>query len=718
MSAARAAAILLLFTAALHAIERPLTHPVHGPAAAPQYDASAASDGENYLVLWTDKRATHPELWGTRVAPDGRVLDPTGLFLRSGEIVQPVVVWSGTSYVIVWRNPASQQTEIVRIDRDGAIIDGPRSILNLYPHWIDVASNGSTIAMVYTFGAGEVRARTFTPEGQVVRDFPLAPETSGAILPHVTANGSSFAAAWTATASGPEGQAILFDAEGTLQSAPRRIPATGVSAIATDGESFVVIAGSAGSLHARHLAADLSPAGQPVMLPEAFRYNTSLLWLGTHYGVIGDSGNEIFSMRLGRDAQPLDAQPTKLESPAQSGSQPAPTAATNGTDVLIAWNGAFVFDSRVSMDTSIDVYATMLSASTLSRETRTLLSISATRQIRPFLAASSTNLLAVWSEGTGLYAERLRYDGTPIDATPLRVFDAPANPTAVFNGSDYIVAWYLNGTVTTRRIARDGALRADGGGEFRVPLRDTDLAMASNGTMTLMVMGALVSRLASDGSFLDSVPLQLTDTLLGSVAAAPDDRGGFLVTWAELGFRDPFYDTPIPFRVRAARILASFTNADPNGFVVAEDGGDPALTWNGREWVFVWSRGGGIEGRRVSRDGVPLGNTFGIAGIGSRPNIAWDGARYALTWDVPTSPFGRFLLHAAWLPQLGSPLVDDRVLGEIEFGGRMRLPLAPLGPGTVVAAYARIAREPELGGVTRAFVNVMNPPVTRRRATR
>ncbi|HJQ36725.1 MAG TPA: hypothetical protein VKB93_06275 [Thermoanaerobaculia bacterium] len=716
MTVPRAVAILLLFTATLHAIERPLTPPVHGPAAAPQYDASVASDGENYLVLWTDKRATHPELWGTRVAPDGRVLDPTGIFLRSGDVVQPAVVWSGTSYVIVWRNPGNQQTEILRVDRDGAIVDGPRSILNAYPHWIDVASNGSTLALVYTSAAG-VRARILTADAEVIRDFPLVEEVS-AMHPRVTARGSSFAAVWTATTPGSESQAILFNAEGTLQSEPRRIPdAIGVSEIATDGESFVVIAGSSGSLHARRLGADLSPIGPAVLLPDAFRFNTSLLWLGTHYGVIGDSGNEIFSIRLGRDAQLLDAQPVMIESPAQSGSQPAPAAATNGTDVLIAWNGAFVFDSRVSLDTSIDVYATLLSASTLSRETRTLLSISATRQIRPFLAASSTNLLAIWSEGTGLYAERLRFDGTPIDATPLRVFDAPANPVAAFNGTDYVVAWYLNGTVTTRRIARDGALRADGGGEFRVPLRDTDLAMTSNGTTTLMVMGALVSRLASDGSFVDAVPLQLTDTLLGGIAAAPDDRGGFLVTWAELGFRDPFYDTPIPFRVRASRILPSFTNADPNGFIVAEDGGDPAVTWNGREWVIVWSRGG-IEGRRVSRDGVLLGNPFGIAGSGFRPNIAWDGARYAVTYDAATTPFGRFLLHAAWLPQLGAPLVNDRVLGEIEFGGRMRLPLAALGPGTVVATYARIAREPEFGGVTRAFVNVMNPPVTRRRVVR
>ena len=720
--------ISLLCAVSMLATERPVTPPVHGPAASVQYDAAVASDGDGYLAIWTDKRATRPELRGTRIARDGHLLDPTGFLIVTDDFRQPVVTWSGTSYIVAW-GTSQGNMKVVRIDRDGAIHD-VEHLASATP--TSIASNGSHVVIAYLSNAGFMYGLVLTPDGEIAGSvrFPFTPTDPRG--PRIAANGSTFAAVWTSFAQRSIIEAVRFDANGLIDTAPRMVkndPFAFDPHIASDGNSFVLLSRDslfASRVSALHLNADLTPEGSSVMLPEAaFRSSASLLWTGTHYAVVGDSAYTISSLRLGRDAQLLDSAAITVESAATTGTGPTPAIATNGDDVLIAWSGAFAFDSQISSDTSIDVYGTFVSASTLQREARALLSVSARKESYPAIASGGTNLLAVWSDASGLYVKRFAPDGSDIDATPLRLHDKPAIATVVFNGTDYLVAWYdvtynlttIN-TVMVRRVARNGALRADGGGALVVRPDDRSIAAASNGKTTLLVMGAMVSRLAADGSFLDSVPLKLTEAIVGGVDVSADDRGRFLVTWGEMDFVPPYFETPQPARVRAARITESLANINPGGLPVAEGGaGDPSVAWNGREWLVVWSSGA-LRGRIVSADGLLAGNDSFIANSALRPDVAWDGARYIVAWHA-TAGFGNpHPIHIAWLPELGLPFVSDRIVGESDIVSFTRVSLAPLGPGAVAASYARIAGEPQYGGVTRAFVNVMNPATSRRRAVR
>ena len=54
-----------------------------------QLEPAIAYDGTNYLVAWTDNRSTSADIYGARVTPSGRVLDPRGIVLSTGAPLRP-----------------------------------------------------------------------------------------------------------------------------------------------------------------------------------------------------------------------------------------------------------------------------------------------------------------------------------------------------------------------------------------------------------------------------------------------------------------------------------------------------------------------------------------------------------------------------------------------------------------------------------------------------
>lgn len=733
------------------AAERPLSAVEYGLAPFTQSHANVASDGDGYLAVWVDTRASKTEVWGTRVARDGRALDPVGIFIGADMLpgTAPLVIWTGTSYLVVWQigNPGAMWAR--RIDRDGALL-GDAQLLLPQASPSSIASDGSRVAIGYT-GSG-AHVLIVTPDAVTVNDVLL---TANGSAPALAWNGSHFAAVWTNHSHEPPSvEAIRFDTSGTLDSAPRVLPADTFPywlKLATDGNAFVLLSRTnnvsylPGSYGARSLSADLTTARPITTLPASFGEASSILWLGAEYAVFGERGSAapyaMTALRLDRAAQLVETNPVVIENLAFNGS--APAAATNGHDVLVAWNGAFLTTPK---DAGVDIYGTLLHPSTLQAETRAQLSASAKKQSAPAMASDGTNALAVWSEDTGVYAKRLALDGSPIDAQPLRLYDQPAAASVVFNGTGYIVAWFdvAKHFVETRRVARAGALRADGGGSVQAsPSSSTfaqnglRFALATSGAATLLALPMNfhqlnVVRLESDGSISGDTPLVLTDSEIGRVSIAPDDSGHFLVAWQESFILCNLICYDIPMHVRAARITASLANLDPAGITISAElyPREPAVVWNGREWLIVWfadERNGAftqpvMRGRRLTRDGLFADNDPGVSIAVTRGRalqLVWDGARYVLAWHANASATvtSQWQTHIAWLPRLGAALVGDRALGEPD-PYAMPVALVPLERDSVLALYARLAREPELGAVTRAFVNVLSPAIPKRRSAR
>lgn len=714
---------LLVLAAPLFAAEIPLTRPETVPAALSQFGARAASDGDGYLVLWNDSRSSFGDfaVRATRVTRDGTVLDPTGIPLPM-PAYNFEVIWTGTSYLALWSTYDDGALWALRIGRDGTIVDGPR-VLQPNALLCSVTRNGSEIVVgtQKPLVASEPHALFLTPDAAVTADVKLADAPLGG-SPSIAWNGSHYAAVWLAADNLPAAPGrhlfgVRFLSGGTLDAEPRLLAGDAdilQPALASDGHGgfMVVTAAEANPFRlTRAISSDLGTVGPPHQLPGTYT-NASILWLDSSYVVFGASGSWLIGARVGGDGVPLTMEPFVIEK--QTLGDFAGTPATNGSDLFFAWNG---LAPGTEDFTDQNVYATRVSTATLGVESRSLLSISAPRQIRPMLASGSTNLLAVWFEGVTVYARRLARDGTPLDEAPIALPDFGYTTDVVFNGTDYIVIGMdaYGNELLTLRVHGDGPLRADGGMHAQ---HARPMAAASSGTTTLLlwndddgITGA--SRLREDGSFLDTTPLIVSEYGTEGVDLASNEAGEFLAVWSEVEYSEFGHGGYDRADVRATRITSELVKL--GNFDVAASSAvelSPAVTWNGREWLVVWTRASSaLHGRLVTADGkTPEGEAFIAEGI-AIPSVAWDGSRYHLAWTGTGTH-----LHTAQLARLGGPLTNTRDLGEMATDSRF-IYLVPLAPNTMAAIYARRADEQTYGGVHRAFVNVMKVE-GRRRAVR
>jgi hypothetical protein len=94
---------------------------------------SAAFDGFNYFVVWRDNQ-NGPSIIGTRVTPDGVVIDPEAIAVSTAPGVKdsPVILFDGVNYFAVWvdgrlGSGGDGRLDIFgsRISPDGSLLDGP-----------------------------------------------------------------------------------------------------------------------------------------------------------------------------------------------------------------------------------------------------------------------------------------------------------------------------------------------------------------------------------------------------------------------------------------------------------------------------------------------------------------------------------------------------------------------------------------------------------------
>ncbi|UCF81036.1 MAG: hypothetical protein JSV08_01020, partial [Acidobacteriota bacterium] len=91
---------------------------------------SVASNGTDYFVAWHDERngAANDDIYGTRVASDGTVLDISGIAVSTaaGNQRSPSVASNGTDYFIVWEDYQSGGDDDIygaRVASDGTVLD-------------------------------------------------------------------------------------------------------------------------------------------------------------------------------------------------------------------------------------------------------------------------------------------------------------------------------------------------------------------------------------------------------------------------------------------------------------------------------------------------------------------------------------------------------------------------------------------------------------------
>ncbi|MEO0086375.1 MAG: T9SS type A sorting domain-containing protein [candidate division WOR-3 bacterium] len=98
------------------------------PISTAPYDQCAAAvafDGENYLAIWADDRLNRVDIYGARVSPQGMVLDPDGIPVACGstERFNPALACCGSDYLGVWSSSTPEETDLygAKVSSDGAV---------------------------------------------------------------------------------------------------------------------------------------------------------------------------------------------------------------------------------------------------------------------------------------------------------------------------------------------------------------------------------------------------------------------------------------------------------------------------------------------------------------------------------------------------------------------------------------------------------------------
>ena len=86
---------------------------------------AVTSNGNDFLVVWTDHRGTDWDIYGSRVSAAGEVLDGSGFAICSdpGDQTQPAVASDGTNYLVVWTSSGGAGVFGARVSPQGIVLD-------------------------------------------------------------------------------------------------------------------------------------------------------------------------------------------------------------------------------------------------------------------------------------------------------------------------------------------------------------------------------------------------------------------------------------------------------------------------------------------------------------------------------------------------------------------------------------------------------------------
>lgn len=265
-------------------------------------------DGTNFFVVWLGEQGT---VRGSRITPDGAVLDPGGVSIGGGD-GRPSVAFDGTEYLVIWVDEA--EVYGAKVGVDGSLVSGPFAITaGGAPKVRDIslAFDGTHYLVAWRAGSWDtIRAARVATDGTIV-DAPAGFSLGNGFFPWVAFDGTNHLVVWS----------YHHDSSWTSDDVFGNRVAPDGSVL--DGSGFAICCED-GDQSQPSVA-----YGDDVLL---------VVWLDSRGGV-GDGSFDDFDargMRLATDGSALDPSEILLAEPV--GSQAPVNAVFDGTDFFILWH--------------------------------------------------------------------------------------------------------------------------------------------------------------------------------------------------------------------------------------------------------------------------------------------------------------------------------------------------------------------------------------------
>ena len=617
--------------------------------AANQHWPTIAFDGVNYMVAWQDWRSGYPDIYGARVSQSLTVLDPGGIGLctASGDQYFPEIAFGSGEYLLVWedlRSGSDWDIYGTRIAMSGTVLDpaGIPILTGLSHQWIpDVAASGNAFMVVWADGRAtgsdvysDIYGARVDTSGSVLDPAGIAISTAPYMqhLPAITYDGTNYVVVWEDKRNGVtlDIYASRVNTSGSVID-PGGVPISSAEneqyypAIASNGTgSFVAWDDYRTSIEWNTLgsrfttsASVLDPAGILISSTLNEQHWPAIAFDGTNYLVvwydtwIGTS--DIYGARVDTSGNVLD--PSGIVISAARGDQALPAVAFDGTNFMVVWEDFRNLTDWDIYGARVDTAGSVLDPSGIP------ISTASSDQYAPSLAFDGTNYLVTWADARSsgaeaycdIYGARVSTSGTVLDTKGFAI-SAEMNmqhwPAVAFDGTNYMVVWQ-----DTR----------DEGDSHIYATRVTPSAEV------LEPQGILVSA-AAEEEYLPAIEFDGTNYF----AVWEDNRSGS------------------DFDVCGARLTPAGVVLDPGGIVISMAPYHqlyPCLVFDGTTYVVVWQdlRSGiyyDVYAARVK----PSGAVLDPAGVPIS-----SGAEHELYPAACTSgPGSFFIAYSSYVPVIGS----------------------------------------------------------------
>lgn len=687
--------------------EQPIGLPTPGPAAAAQDDPGAASNGDGFLIAWTQS-SQGDDVYAARVSTLGEVLDPSGIpvaTLGTGERLLDVFA-DGRGSLVVWQT--AQGVSYAAVDEEGAV--GPATLL--VPDFLVfgvVGWDGGEFVIVESYG-GEIVTR------HVGRDGVLLSRT-------VTSGPDAFV--WDVTEAPGGAVGILSDTrtheyylarlEGHAAPVITALGGGDVGAprlSVSPGSILVTGRGSNGTVHA--FLSDVEVTSVRALsfpAPSSVDYPLGAVGTATGHRVYTMSGAELRLHEIDDDGivetltDPLQLIEGRLRAVGSSGACDllafVPPIPVSGWEPVV--RGVVVRDRGAE----------------LVRGGEALVWTAAVQET-PLVAGGGEGHVALWSERRSVLAEATQWsaamsaEGRASPAVPVPI----ACQAMAFDGLHRVaLCREAEDALGFRRVSPDGVV--DGVPYATVAVApwasEPQLACGDGSCLTGWEEGAVVelALMSSSGALISRLA---TPGIAGLGRGVRDIRlafhdGVYLVAWSQIMnvSAPPWWREPLD--LYAVRVDERGALIDLAPFVVAgteDDERGAAAAGGGGAFVVVWSRGSSILGTRIPTGSSPVETEASHLVEGGSPTIARFRSGFLVAWEQGNPSVGAESRDIAVgvLTDTGPLLLRGETIAarrsSNEFG-----PVIDAGEDRALLLYHRVAHDQGIGGVARIYARAV-----------